>query len=183
MRTLSSSFATFELLHVPREQNSRADLLSKLASRSKPRQHRSVIRETLITPRVSATEILPKDNQLEVLSSVINDSPSNSWMAPYITYLVDGILPQDPGEAQIIKKNAAKYIMIDGKLFRYGFCRPLLTCVKDNEAFRIMAELHEGICGSHIGGHALGIKIIRAGYYWPTLRQDCQNFARKCAQC
>ncbi|MCI75381.1 hypothetical protein A2U01_0096650, partial [Trifolium medium] len=29
-------FATFELLYVPREQNSRADLLVKLASTKKP---------------------------------------------------------------------------------------------------------------------------------------------------
>jgi len=182
VRTLSCSFAAFKLLHVPREQNSRADLLSKLASRSKPGQHRSVIRETLITPRVSAAEMPSKNNQLKILSLVTNGS-SNSWMTPYVTYLADGVLPQDPSEAQIIKKNAAKYTMIDGKLFRYGFCRPLLICVKDNEASRIMAELHEGICGSHIGGRALGIKIICAGYYCPTLRQDCQDFARKCAQC
>jgi len=34
-----------------------------------------------------------------------------------------------------------------------------------------MAELHEGICGSHIGGRALVLKAIRAGFYWPTMKE------------
>ncbi|XP_068486575.1 uncharacterized protein [Phaseolus vulgaris] len=36
-----------------------------------------------------------------------------------------------------------------------------------------VAELHEGICRSHISGRALSSKAIRAGYYWPTMREDC----------
>ncbi|MCI89697.1 hypothetical protein A2U01_0110986, partial [Trifolium medium] len=33
---MAKHFATFELMYVPREQNSRADLLAKLASTKKP---------------------------------------------------------------------------------------------------------------------------------------------------
>ncbi|XP_025702637.1 uncharacterized protein [Arachis hypogaea] len=36
-----------------------------------------------------------------------------------------------------------------------------------------MDEVHEGVCGTHIGGRSLASKILRAGYYWPTLQQDC----------
>jgi len=46
-----------------------------------------------------------------------------------------------------------------------------------------MAELHEGICGSHIGGRALASKAIRAGYYWPTVREYCTRYAQQCKQC
>ena len=35
VQVLKNSFAVFELVHVPREQNSRADLLTKLASSGK----------------------------------------------------------------------------------------------------------------------------------------------------
>jgi ribonuclease HI len=41
---LKDQFNTFELIFVPREQNSRADLLSKLASTKKPGNNRTVIR-------------------------------------------------------------------------------------------------------------------------------------------
>ena len=48
---------------------------------------------------------------------------------------------------------------------------------------RIMAELHEGICGSHVGGRSLGSKVVRTGYYWPTVREDCVRYAQRCEQC
>ena len=46
-----------------------------------------------------------------------------------------------------------------------------------------MAELHEGIYGSHIGGWSLASKAIRAGYYWPTIREDWTRYAQQCKQC
>jgi len=45
------AFTEFELVHVPREQNSRADLLAKLANSGKGNRQRSVIQETLRAPR------------------------------------------------------------------------------------------------------------------------------------
>ena len=73
-------------------------------------------------------------------------------MTPYKRYLVDGILPLEPIEAIKIKKNSNKYTLIDGELFRHGFTHPILVCVSGEQCTCIMAELHEGICGSHISG-------------------------------
>ncbi|XP_027910365.1 uncharacterized protein LOC114169424 [Vigna unguiculata] len=56
VQSVAKNFVLFEFVHVPREQNCRADLLSKLASCSKPGQHKSVIRETLVAPRVDTQE-------------------------------------------------------------------------------------------------------------------------------
>jgi len=46
-----------------------------------------------------------------------------------------------------------------------------------------MAELHVGICGSHVGGRSLASKVVRAGFYWPTVRQDFVGYAQRCKQC
>jgi len=51
---LREAFPTFELVHVPREQNARADLLSKLASSRKRSRQRSVNQETLKSPKTIA---------------------------------------------------------------------------------------------------------------------------------
>ena len=51
VQELRRSFALFEVVHVPREQNARADLLAKLASSGKGGRQRTVIQETLKTPR------------------------------------------------------------------------------------------------------------------------------------
>ena len=39
----------------------------------------------------------------------------------------------------------------------------LLDCLKVET--KILEEIHEGICGNHIGGKALALKALRAGFY------------------
>jgi len=55
VQILRETFAMFELVHVPREQNARADLLAKLASLGKGGRQRTVIQETLRRPRTTQT--------------------------------------------------------------------------------------------------------------------------------
>jgi len=86
-------------------------------------------------------------------------------MMPYRRYLADGILPVEPGDGKKIKKNSARYTLVDGALFRHEFTHPILTCVSGGECTRIMSELLEGICGSHVGGRSLASKMICAGFY------------------
>ena len=174
VQSVAKNFVLFEFVHVPREQNCRADLLSKLASYSKPEQHKSVIRETLVAPRVDIRE---KHRVLEILMT------EESWMTPLKSYLADNKLPEDVNEARKIKKNSSRYTLIDGHLFRYGFFRPLMICVERRETSRLMAELHEGICGSHVGGRALMLRIVRGGFFWPTMKNDCMEYVRKCESC
>jgi len=77
---------------MPRQENNRADLLSKLASCTKPYQQRSVIKETLTTPRVEASEL--------VIMAILEKEPGkDSWMIPIKTYLADGALQVDEDEA------------------------------------------------------------------------------------
>ena len=44
-------------------------------------------------------------------------------------------------------------------------------------------EAHEGICGTHSGGGSLAMKILRQGYYCPTMKEDAFKFARACDRC
>ncbi|XP_068475087.1 uncharacterized protein [Phaseolus vulgaris] len=172
VQILKGSFAVFELVHVLREQNARADLLAKLASSGKGGRPRTVIQETLKTPQTFTA-----DNWVCMVET------GDTWMMPYKGYLADGVLPLEPAKSRKVEKNYAKYTLIDGELFRHGFTHPILVCVSGDQCLHIMAELHEGICGSHIGGRALASKAIRAGYYWPTVREDCTRYAQQCKQC
>jgi len=89
----------------------------------------------------------------------------DTWMTPYRRYLADGILPVELEEGKKIKRNSARYTLVDGALFRHGFTHPILTCVSRDECTRIMTELYEGICGSHVGGRSLASKVVRVGFY------------------
>jgi len=202
----------FKLVHVTREQNARADLFAKLASSGKGDRQRTEIQETLKTPRtttgnvaeiqqVSTSEGTRRSHQSlmqetvktprisrypvagEIAPQVYQVESGETWMTAYQHYLANEILPLEPAEAQKIKKNSSKYTLIDGKLFRHGFTHPILVCMDGEQCTRIMAVLHEGICGNHIGGRSLSSKAIRAGYYWPTMREDCTRYAQRCKQC
>ena len=46
-----------------------------------------------------------------------------------------------------------------------------------------MREVHEGICGNHSGARSLVHKLIRAGYYWPTMLKDTQAYVKTYDKC
>ena len=116
--------------------------------------------ETLRTPSVRAYPVL-EGEQTQIC--IIEEG--DTWMTPYRRYLADGILPLESVEAKKIKRNSAKYTLVDEELFRHGFSHPILVCVNGDQCTRIMEDLHEGICGSHVGGRSLASKAVRAGYY------------------
>ena len=51
------------------------------------------------------------------------------------------------------------------------------------EADYVMREVHEGICGNHSESRALVHKLVRAGYYWPTMQKDAEAYVRACDKC
>jgi len=212
VQVLKETFAVFELVHVPQEQNARADLLTKLANSSKGGRQRTIIQETLRTPQTT-TVVTVEVQQIRIVEGVKRSHRSltqetlktpkistyalpeeesmqfclveggKTWKTPYQRYLAYGILPLEPTEARVAKKNSSKYTLIDRNLFKHGYTHPTLICVHGEQCTHIMAELHEGICGSHIGGRALSSKVVRAGYYWPTMKDDCTRYAQQCKQC
>ena len=64
-----------------------------------------------------------------------------------------------------------------------SFSLPLLECTTAVEAAKIMEEIHEGICANHIGGKALALKALRAGFYWPSMLANAQRYVRKYDKC
>jgi len=134
--------------------------------------------ETLKVPRISTYGLLG-DRSLEVLQVDVVET----WMTPYQRYLADGLLPVEPLEAKAVKRNAGKYTLVDGNLFRHGYTHAILTCVSGDQCTCIMAKLHEGICGNHVEGRTFSLKAILVGYYWSTMKEDCMKHAQQCEQC
>ncbi|KAK8935545.1 hypothetical protein KSP39_PZI013055 [Platanthera zijinensis] len=61
--------------------------------------------------------------------------------------------------------------------------RPLARCLSETEVPRVLEEIHSGECGSHSGTRTLEQRILRHGYFWPTIRKDADAFSKKCSQC
>ncbi|GAU32939.1 hypothetical protein TSUD_153560 [Trifolium subterraneum] len=116
VKSLAKQFKTFELVHVPRDHNSRADLLSKLASTMKPDNNRTVIQETISTPSTEASEVaFPLEQE--------------DWRSPIIKYILNDELPSERKREIKFRKFAAHYTMMGDRLYKRGFSSPLLLCV------------------------------------------------------
>ncbi|XP_074300718.1 uncharacterized protein LOC141632026 [Silene latifolia] len=105
------------------------------------------------------------------------------WRVPYLNWLRDGTLPEDRKEAQSFRIKASRYIMIDNILFRKSLAGPCLKCLGKEEAETVLKDVHSGECRNHAGGQSLSNKILRQGYFWPTMRADAVNHAKRCESC
>jgi hypothetical protein len=169
-----AQFKVAEVQHVPREHNTRADVLSKLAiTKRKKGRNQSLIQETLSRPIIDKTQDI-------MLVCEIN---TNSWIFPILRFLESGETPNDSKEATKVKRRACSYVALDNQLYRRGFTIPLQKCVEEDKVEYILTEIHEGINGQHIGGRSLARKALRAGYYWPTMQTNAKEHVKKCDKC
>ena len=104
-------------------------------------------------------------------------------MTPIISFLQDGHLPQDTDEAKKIKKRAARFTILNDTLYKRGFSMPYLKCVNKDEAKYILEEIHGGVCGDHASPQSLVSKVIRTGYFWPSMQTDAVELVKKCDKC
>ncbi|KAL5580651.1 hypothetical protein UlMin_013093 [Ulmus minor] len=104
-------------------------------------------------------------------------------MDPIITYLRDGILPEDKFKARRLRFKSARYYLDKDKIRKRSFSSPSLTCLNEDQAKYVLQEVHEGVCGNHSSGRALAHKVLRQGYYWPTIQTDSLAFVQKCDKC
>jgi len=48
----------------------------------------------------------------------------------------------------------------------------ILGCVSLEESENLLQQLHGGLCDEHFSARTTAHKILRAGYYWPSLLTD-----------
>ena len=104
-------------------------------------------------------------------------------MDPIWDYLIGGLLPSDPKEAAKLRTWSTKFTIHKGRLYKRGFFTPIRKCIEGRDADYVLKEVHEGVCGNHIGARALAGKVLRQGYYWSTILRDATDLVKKCKIC
>ena len=90
-----------------------------------------------------------------------------NWTTPLIAYLRSGILLNEKDAARKMKVQASRFVLIRDVLYKRGFSRSYLRCLSHDEVGYVMREVHEGICGNHLGARLLVHKLIRADTIGP----------------
>uniref|UniRef100_A0A2N9HH77 Uncharacterized protein n=1 Tax=Fagus sylvatica TaxID=28930 RepID=A0A2N9HH77_FAGSY len=173
VQTAMTDFETVRVEQIGRNLNNHADALATLASVLSADFKRFIPIETLTTPSI--------DQPANYINTI---TVGPCWMDPYVTYLKEGVLPEQKKEAEIIKRKAARFwLSKDLKLYKRSFSGPYLLCVHPDIIEDLLYEIHEGICGSHTGGRSLAHRALTQGYWWPYMQKDAVDYVRKCDKC
>ncbi|PKA46228.1 hypothetical protein AXF42_Ash021494 [Apostasia shenzhenica] len=133
-QSLISQFEDFSLTHIPREENQVADRLAKVGLSDLCRT------QVLKRPCFECAEIHSEEHL-------------PCWMDKILNYLKEGTQPDNRQEAKKLKLKNAKYVLINGELYRRCYAKPLTKCLE--EAQEVMEAVHKGECGTHARGRSL----------------------------
>ena len=121
---LLKDFERFEIRQIPQEQNQRADALAQLASTLEGNLLRSVPIATIPKPSILQVEV----------KEVVTIDRRAIWMERIEKYLINRELPVDKNEARKVRLTAARYLFIDGELYKRGFSLHFLKCLAPADA-------------------------------------------------
>ncbi|GJV89168.1 reverse transcriptase domain-containing protein [Tanacetum coccineum] len=85
----------------------------------------------------------------------VETDEKRSWMSPIQEYLLSGLLPEDMKEARKIR------IQTD----------------------QIIKEIHEGSCGFNAEPRSMVVRIMKQGYYWPSMHREAAKAIQYCDKC
>ncbi|GAV77477.1 RVT_3 domain-containing protein [Cephalotus follicularis] len=133
-QSLKPTFEVLSVTKIPRAENARADQLSKLATAGELERNQTVMIHYLDRPTISEADVMDIDVPQEL-----------NWMTPFIYWLRDGILPEDPAEARKLVYRANRFQLRGGILYKRSFSFPWLRCLTPQEADYTLREVHEGV--------------------------------------
>jgi len=160
--------------HISREESQLADALATLSSRFE------------ISQEGELPMIKMKSHEQPAYSSLIEEeSDGKPWYFDIKRYLKSKEYPEKSNEndKRMLRRLAAKFVLNGDVLYKRNHDMMLLRCVDAKETELILKEVHEGTFRTHMNGHSMARKILRAGYFWLTMENDWCIHVRKCHKC
>jgi hypothetical protein len=151
------SYQLVILQHIPREHNEEANRLSQSASGYREIQ-----------------EVFSND-----VCAFGSDLAEDDWRKEIVDYL------ENPSRkvSRKLRHKAIKFFLLDGRLFYKSLDAVLLQCLGQEEAKKMMSEVHDGLCGAHQSACRMKWVIRHTGCYWPTMLEDCFEYYKGCQDC
>jgi len=82
-----------------------------------------------------------------------------------------------------LKLKAAKFCILKSALYWKDPGGILLNCLVEEEAKKVVEDFHRGDYGGHSFWKTTANKILRAGFYWPSLFSDVYKAVKNCHEC
>ncbi|GJX37320.1 reverse transcriptase domain-containing protein [Tanacetum coccineum] len=162
----------FSIKHIPQNQNPKADVLSQLASVAFNHLTKEILVEVLNAKSVDVQEV-----------SMTVEEEEDNWMTAIIKCLEEGNWPMDENKARALRIKISQYVVEDKVLFKNSYLSSMLRYVGPLQAKYIIREVHEVACRMNAGARSIVTKIMRQGYYWPTMHGDTKEVVDMCDSC
>jgi hypothetical protein len=117
--------------------------------------------------------------------AVLTISPvhNEDWRTEIVSFPQGNCLSDDKVYNKRMEARTRPYVVIEGELYKHGFCAPLLKCLSRTEGQELMKEIHARLCGAHIGSRPLLGNVFRQGFYWTKAASDAAELVQKCENC
>ena len=172
VKQIMGKFCTTNVTQVAQGRNWHADSLATLALAMTEDILRQIKVELITEPRISTMA----DCAIKVDVAAITTTGS-CWMDPIIEFLAEDRILENESEVNKIYRIASCYwLSPDRKLHRRSFGGPYLLCIHLGKVNELLAKLHEGVCGGHVGGRSLAHRAMTQGFWWPKMRNDAAEY-------
>jgi len=174
IKGLVEYFDAITFHHVPREENQLADALATLSSMFELNQEGEL-------PMIK----MKSHEHPAYCHFIEEESDGKPWYFDIKRYIKSRDYPETASEndKRMLRRLASSFVLNGDVLYKRGHDMVPLRCVDAKEAELILKEIHEGAFGTHMNGHSMSRKIMRASYFWLTMENDCCVHARKCHKC
>jgi hypothetical protein len=102
-----------------------------------------------------------------------------TWMQPYLAYMVNKTLPEDIVQAKRIIQRSKAFVVLQGKLYKRSITCVLQRCVTPQEGQEILRDINAGVWGHHASSRSIAATAFHAGFYWLTAIEDAKDIVRK----
>jgi hypothetical protein len=191
---LEGTFNGCEVSHVSRASNEEANNLVNIGSQCLP-VSQGVFWEEIIERSIKSSKVSTIGEQIQ---NQTNGSGADShgtaepeevmmieetWMQPYLAYMVNKTLPEDIVQAKRIIRQSKAFVVLQEKLYKKSISGILQRCVTPQEGQEILKDIHARVCGHHTSSRAIAAKAFHAGLYWLTAIEYAKDIVRKCEAC
>jgi hypothetical protein len=152
---LKGTFDGCEVSHISRNSNEEADNLANIGSQCLPVPS-GVFWEEIVERSIKSVKSLttaagsgamPEPEEVMMIEE--------TWMQPYLVYMINKKLPEDAVEAKRITRRSKAFVMLQGKLYKKSITGVLQRCVTPQEGQVILKDIHAGVCGHHASSRAI----------------------------
>ncbi|CAN6692013.1 unnamed protein product [Malus baccata var. baccata] len=110
---------------------------------------------------------------------------SETWYADLVNFLVSKQILSTLTRHQRdkLRNDARLYVLDDPYLWKYCPDQIIRRYVHDSEFHSILSFCHTYACGGHFGTQRTTLKVLKCGFYWPSIFKDARIFCLTCDKC